>query len=112
MAWTCEECCDTATIDRGGAEIPCPYCQPQPVTVRITGLRSGLGLYGARFRTATESTSTTITFVGTPDAIRADVTSVARYHTRSSVRRSNSRAGAWATAIATRVIDALKEIQP
>lgn len=67
-AFACVECFDTQCIDRGGAEIACPYCTR---TVKLTGLR----LWGpalTSYKTMTAHTETTATFTGTRGAILAD----------------------------------------
>ena len=47
--WNCEECFDTETIDRNGAEISCPYCvaryHPSQVTV-VAHTHAGTGQKG------------------------------------------------------------------
>ena len=68
-AFACIECFDTRCIDRGGAEIACPYCTR---TVKLTGIRQPLSSVLASYKTITAHTATTITFTGTRSAILAD----------------------------------------
>ena len=113
--WNCSECYDTETIDQGGAEIPCPYCQtPAPAVVTIRGLAHGIGAYADEYATATAHTGSTITFTGTPAAILADVRKVTSAATSKSAKaarqpgqRTNGRAGSWAVAIERRVREQL-----
>lgn len=104
----CAECLDTGTIDRDGAEIPCPYCEP---TVRLTGLRSGLGSEGERYFTSPRCTSTTIEFYGTPGEILADVRHV-RAEAEAEARRKGLRGRNYVSsgpiAIERRVRSALR----
>lgn len=76
MSFNCTECFDTHTIDRAGAEIACPYC-PDITVVKLTGLAHGLGQSGYSYATVGRNyTLTTMTFVGRPAAILADVARV------------------------------------
>ena len=84
-AFVCRECLDTGTIDRDGAEIRCPYCEP---TVKLSGLSRGLGLLGANYFTARHHTTTTIEFYGRPNEILADVR-----HVRAAADAAARRAG-------------------
>lgn len=103
--FACVECFDTRVIDRGGAEIPCPYCH----TLKLTGLRSGLGSVGAVYATAVAHTSTTITFSGTPAMILADVRAASAAARRAVGSNKRDSASSAQFAIERRVRAALAE---
>lgn len=85
--FTCAECCDTETIDRGGAEIACPYCT---IEVKLTGLSHGLGNEGEHYGLVVAYTPTTITFVGRFSSIMSEVRRV-RAHAESVARQQGAK---------------------
>jgi hypothetical protein len=105
--FACTECLDTGTIDRDGAEIRCPYCEP---LVKLTGLSRGLGCDGALFFTARHYSRSTIEFYGRPADVLADVRRV-RAAAEARARAAGYRGRNWMSsgpvAIERRVSKAL-----
>ena len=107
MPFSCPQCFDTATIDRAGAEIACPYC---PITVKITGLAHGFTADPAAYATLQSVTATTATFVSSRNGILIDV-AVARQRAMTEARLRGLKGRNWissgAIAIEARVRKAL-----
>lgn len=107
MNFDCDQCYDTECIDRGGAEIPCPYCVK---TVKITGLAHGLGNRGSDYRTAVSFGASTITFQGTARAILAEAVRVRRNaeaDARLAGRKGRNAVSSGAIAIENHIRKAL-----
>jgi DNA-directed RNA polymerase subunit RPC12/RpoP len=112
--WTpvCGTCYDTHTIDQGGAEIACPDCASHGViTIKVSKLSHGLGGYGDRYETSTVWTDGSITFVGTPGQIAADVRrvrAIAEGAARLNGRKGRNAYSSWAISIQKHVLNALR----
>lgn len=106
----CDQCFDTYTIDRAGAEIACPYC-PDITVVKLVGLAHGLGQSGFSYATVGRNYSlSTMTFVGRPAAILADVARVRRAAdetARLAGKRGRNHFNSGARAIERKVCAAL-----
>jgi hypothetical protein len=107
--FACDTCFDTFVIDQRGAEVPCPDCEP--VTIKLTGLSHGAGLYGVNYTTAVAYTSSTITFQApTKGAILADARRVRDAQVGMAKRQNltgRNWVSSWAIAIHERVYKAV-----
>lgn len=108
--FACVECYDTRVIDRGGAEIACPYC---PVEVKVSGFGHGLAAHAAEtygYTTVVASSTSTLTFAGTRSSILGDVARVRRgaeLAARAAGMRGRNHVSSGAIAIERRVRKAL-----